>query len=153
MRALEKEAQFAAAVEQHRDALYRDCCGYVREDANRQDIYQEVLSHIWRSLETFRGQSSLSTRLYRVAVNTCLSWLRREKRRHDMLERARKEEPTHGRLGGATGESKCAMVTRASSRSAAPGSSCVCAIVGLSDVRRARRCCSFLVLRFWKRGA
>ena len=91
MRAQEKEAQFAAAVEQHRDALYRVCCAYVRDEADRQDIYQEVLIHVWKSLDTFRGQSRIGTWMYRVAVNTCLGWLRREKRRSHMLERAREE--------------------------------------------------------------
>ena len=92
MSALEKEAQFAAAIEQHRDALYRICCAYVREEADRQDIYQEVLIQIWKSLDTFRGQSNLGTWLYRVAVNTCLRWLRREKRRSRMLQRACDEQ-------------------------------------------------------------
>ena len=92
MRALEKEAQFAAAIEQHRDALYRVCCAYVRDEADRQDIFQEVLIHAWKSLDAFRGQSHLGTWLYRVAVNTCLGWLRREKRRSQMLERASEEQ-------------------------------------------------------------
>ena len=92
MRARVKETQFAAAIEQHRDALYRVCCAYVRDEADRQDIYQEVLIHIWRSLDMFRGQSNLGTWLYRVAVNTCLGWLRREKRRSQMLERATAEQ-------------------------------------------------------------
>jgi len=91
MRAAEKEAQFAAAVEQHRDALYRVCCAYARDEADRQDIYQEVLIHAWKSLETFRGQSNLSTWMYRIAVNTCLGWLRKENRRSRILERAREE--------------------------------------------------------------
>jgi len=63
----------------------------VGDEADRQDIFQEVLLHIWKSLDTFRGQSNLGTWLYRVAVNTCLGWLRREKRRTQMLERAREE--------------------------------------------------------------
>jgi RNA polymerase sigma-70 factor, ECF subfamily len=91
MRAHEKEAQFAAAIEQHRDALYRICCAYVRDEADRQDIYQELLIHIWKSLDAFRGQANLGTWLYRVGVNTCLGWLRREKRRSQMLERAGEE--------------------------------------------------------------
>jgi RNA polymerase sigma factor (sigma-70 family) len=92
MSALDKEAQFASAVEQHRDALYRVCCAYVRDEADRQDIYQEVLIHIWKSLDTFRGQSTLGTWLYRIAVNTCLGWLRHEKRRFHLLEKAREEQ-------------------------------------------------------------
>jgi RNA polymerase sigma-70 factor, ECF subfamily len=107
MRAPEKEEKFAAAVERHRDALYRVCCAYVRDEADRQDIYQEVLIHIWKSLDTFRGQSKLGTWLYRVAVNTCLGWLRREQRRSRMLERAWAERPAeatrveHRSAGGA----------------------------------------------------
>ena len=93
MRALEKDAQFTAAVAQHRDALYRVCCAYVRDEADRQDIYQEVLIHLWKSLDGFRGESSLGTWMYRVAVNTCLGWLRREQRRSHMLEQAREEQP------------------------------------------------------------
>ena len=93
MRALEKEAQFASALERHRDALYRVCCAYVRDESDRQDIYQEVLIRIWRSLDGFRGQSNLGTWMYRVAVNTCLGWLRHEKRRSRLLERAREEQP------------------------------------------------------------
>ena len=92
MRALDKETRFAAAVEQHRDALYRVCCAYVRDQADRQDLYQETLIHIWKSLDTFRAQSNLGTWMYRVAVNTCLGWLRREHRRSRMLERARQEQ-------------------------------------------------------------
>ena len=92
MRALDKETRFAAAVEQHRDALYRVCCAYVRDEADRQDIYQEVLIHVWKSLDMFRGQSNLGTWIYRVTVNTCLGWLRREKRRSQMLDRAREEQ-------------------------------------------------------------
>jgi len=101
MSAREKEAKFAAAIEQHRDALYRICCAYVRAEADRQDIYQEVLIHIWRSLGAFRGQSNLGTWLYRVAVNTCLGWLRRETRRSQMLQRAGEEQQV---LGASFGE-------------------------------------------------
>jgi RNA polymerase sigma factor (sigma-70 family) len=92
MRALDKAAQFASAVERHRDALYRVCCAYVRDESDRQDIYQEVLIHIWKGLDTFRGQSDLGTWMYRIAVNTCLGWLRHEKRRYHMMDQAREEQ-------------------------------------------------------------
>jgi len=91
MRAPDQETRFTAVVEQHRDALYRVCCAYVLDEADRQDIYQEALVHVWKSLDTFRGDSNLGTWIYRITVNTCLGWLRREKRRRQMLERAREE--------------------------------------------------------------
>ena len=80
-------------MERHRDALYRVCCAYVRDESDRQDIYQEVLIHLWKSLDGFRGESNLGTWMYRVAVNTCLGWLRHEKRRSRLLERACEEQP------------------------------------------------------------
>jgi len=52
-----------------------------------------VLIHLWKSLDGFRGESNLGTWMYRVAVNTCLGWLRHEKRRSRLLERAREEQP------------------------------------------------------------
>jgi RNA polymerase sigma factor (sigma-70 family) len=101
MTAQEKEARFASAVEQHRDALYRVCCAYVREESNRQDIYQEVLISLWNSLDGFRGESSFGTWVYRIAVNTCLGWLRREKRRYHMLERVCEAQATDTPVLGA----------------------------------------------------
>jgi RNA polymerase sigma-70 factor (ECF subfamily) len=106
MAVMDKETQFTAAVEQHRDALYRVCCAYAREDTDRQDIYQELLVNIWKSLDGFRGQSKLGTWLYRVAVNTCLGWLRREKRRFQMLERAAQDL---NRAAAAPGPAACSI--------------------------------------------
>jgi len=103
MRALDKEAQFASALERHRDALYRVCCAYVRDESDRQDIYQEVLIHLWKSLDGFRGESNLGTWMYRVAVNTCLGWLRHEERRSRLPERAREEQPAAVSVMGAGG--------------------------------------------------
>jgi RNA polymerase sigma-70 factor (ECF subfamily) len=113
MNAPGQEAQFASAVAQHRDALYRVCCAYVRDEADRQDIFQEVLIRLWNSLDGFRGDSSLATWLYRVAVNTCLSWLRREKRRNRMLERVREAAASDPAAAGTgTGASPDEAVAR-----------------------------------------
>jgi len=49
------------------------------EDA--QDASQEVWINVWANMKSFRGDSAFSTWLYRVAVNTCLSFRRKESRR------------------------------------------------------------------------
>jgi RNA polymerase sigma-70 factor (ECF subfamily) len=51
-----------------------------------QDLIQEILLQIWRSLPQFQGRASASTWVYRVALNTALGWHRKEGRR-----RARQE--------------------------------------------------------------
>ncbi len=46
-----------------------------------QDLIQEILLQVWRSLPQFEGRASASTWIYRVALNTALSWHRKEKPR------------------------------------------------------------------------
>lgn len=53
-------------------------CGH-REDA--QDCLQEAMLRIYRSISSFKGQSSFATWVYRITMNTCLDELRRSKRR------------------------------------------------------------------------
>ncbi len=49
-----------------------------------QDASQEVWIRVWRNIGGFRGESSFSTWLHRIAVNTCLSMRQRESRREGM---------------------------------------------------------------------
>lgn len=54
-----------------------------------EDLFQEILMQIWRSLPRFRSDSSIDTWAYRIAVNTSLSWRRG-------LGRRRRGVPTAG---------------------------------------------------------
>jgi RNA polymerase sigma-70 factor (ECF subfamily) len=56
---------------------------YARQDA--EDLFQEILLQVWRSLATFRDQSAMSTWSYRVALNTALNWQRTEQTRRRRL--------------------------------------------------------------------
>ena len=82
----EKERRFRELVDSQKDRVFRLCCCYVRGDEARKDVYQEVLIQLWRGLDTFQGKSSLATWVYRVAVNTCLAYLRGERRRTRLLD-------------------------------------------------------------------
>lgn len=84
---MDKDTQFKAVIETHRDRIYRIACCYVRDENDRQDICQEVAIRIWRSLSGFQGRSGLSTWVYRITVNTCLDHLRSTGRRNSLLER------------------------------------------------------------------
>lgn len=81
---MDKESQFKAVLQVNSDRIYRICCGYVRDENARQDVFQTVLTHIWESLETFRGGSQISTWIFRVTVNTCLGHLRSQCREQKM---------------------------------------------------------------------
>lgn len=53
---------------------------YAFTHEDRQDLFQDVVVQLWRSMEAFRGESSLSTWAYRVALSTAIDWTRKESR-------------------------------------------------------------------------
>lgn len=71
---MSKEEKFNAIVSENSERI-RNICRYYNSNAEDQkDMYQEVLVNIWKSLDSFRGDSALSTWVYRVAVNTSLTF-------------------------------------------------------------------------------
>lgn len=85
---MDKGSRFTLAVESNKDRIYRLCCCYVSKEDERKDVYQEVLIHIWRSLDKFEGRSDIGTWIYRITVNTCLGYLRGEERRKKVFDDA-----------------------------------------------------------------
>ena len=52
---------------------------YAYTEADRQDLFQEIVIHLWKSYPQFKGLSELRTWLYRVAINTAVTGLRKKK--------------------------------------------------------------------------
>lgn len=90
---------FREVIDIHQGAIYRLSCSYVRDDADRQDVLQEILIHIWHGMDGYNESAKLSTWVYRITINTCLTWLRKEKRRNRMLKKAALEQQTFSTLG------------------------------------------------------
>ncbi len=74
----EREQQFAAILADHRQRFGKIAQAY--GGAAAEDLVQEILLQVWRSLPTFSGRSQLSTWCYRVAINTALTWRRKHAR-------------------------------------------------------------------------
>jgi len=74
------QAAFEELVREHQTRIYNICLRTMGNPEDALDMAQETLLKAWRALPTFQGTSSLSTWLYRVAVNTCLDELRRRKK-------------------------------------------------------------------------
>lgn len=79
---MDRETQFRAVLEANQDRIYRICCCYIRDEDERQDVFQDVLLQIWKSWNTFANRSAISTWIFRVAVNVCLGHLRLARRRN-----------------------------------------------------------------------
>jgi RNA polymerase sigma-70 factor (ECF subfamily) len=91
---------FDAIVERHRRAVYQVCYRFVNNHEDASDLAQDVVVRAWRGLKSFKGQSALSTWLYRIAVNVCLNRLASktpptEPINGDRFEDERVEGPTH----------------------------------------------------------
>jgi len=64
---------FDVIVERHQRAVYQVCFRFVRRQEDAADLAQEVFLRAYRGLRRFRGDATLTTWLYRIAVNVCLN--------------------------------------------------------------------------------
>ncbi|SHJ11768.1 RNA polymerase sigma factor [Flavobacterium terrae] len=74
------ESQFKQIYADYSLKVHRLCLGYTGDSMQADDLMQEVFIKIWENLPKFRGESQVSTWLYRIAVNTCLLHLRDSKK-------------------------------------------------------------------------
>lgn len=66
------EVNFNQILEINKHKIYRICKIYAVAPIEPQDLFQEVVFQIWKSLENFKGKSSIDTWVYKVAINVCL---------------------------------------------------------------------------------
>jgi RNA polymerase sigma factor (sigma-70 family) len=80
-----KKEQFNEIYNKHYNKVFRLCKGYFCGDiALASDAVQEVFIKVWEHLDTFRNESSISTWIYRITVNTCLLYLRKSSARKEV---------------------------------------------------------------------
>jgi len=71
------EKEFTALINQHKGIIYKVIRLYINHEEDEQDLFQEILFQAWRSYPNFKGNSKFSTWLYRVGLNTVLTFKRR----------------------------------------------------------------------------
>jgi RNA polymerase sigma-70 factor (ECF subfamily) len=77
------ETNFLKLVNQHKGILYKASRIYADSLEDREDLQQEILIQLWKSYQNFKGNSDFSTWMYRVAINTAITYLKKEKKRTD----------------------------------------------------------------------
>lgn len=77
------KTQFAGIISQNQGILHKVSCLYCNGAEERKDLFQEILYQLWRSYPSFRNESKISTWIYRVALNTAITYLRKQKARPD----------------------------------------------------------------------
>src|SRR3712207_1649915 len=76
----QNEKEFARLIREHKGTIYMVCYMFSKDEDEVADLYQEVLVNLWKGLAAFKGESSVKTWVYRVALNTCISQERKKKR-------------------------------------------------------------------------
>lgn len=73
------QADFLAQLEAHKGMIHKVCQVYCWNPGDREDLFQEIIIQLWKAWPGFRGESKFSTWLYRIALNTAISGLRKQK--------------------------------------------------------------------------
>lgn len=83
------EAAFQHLVNTYKDRLYNTALGIVQNAEDAEDVAQEVFIQVYRSIHHFKGESKLSTWLYRIATTRSLDLLRsrKSKKRFGFMQR------------------------------------------------------------------
>ena len=74
------QEEFTSQVEANEGIIQKICRLYGHTQPDREDLFQEIIVQLWKSVPKFQGQSKFSTWMYRVALNTAISDFRRKKR-------------------------------------------------------------------------
>ena len=61
--------------------IYKVCYIYANDQDDLNDLFQETVLNLWKSFPRYRGDSTLNTWVYRIAMNTCITFLRRSSSR------------------------------------------------------------------------
>lgn len=75
---------FEIVVSRYHSSIIRVCRGYTGSDEDARDLAQEVFVELYRSIGNFKGESSLSSWLYRIAINKSLNFIRDNRKRDNI---------------------------------------------------------------------
>jgi RNA polymerase sigma-70 factor, ECF subfamily len=73
------EKEFLELIKKHQGILHKVCNIYFLRNPYKDDYYQEMLIRAWKAYPNFKNQSAFSTWLYRVALNSAIDLIRKQK--------------------------------------------------------------------------
>ena len=82
-----REQTFLHWQDEHRGILLKVARSFAMSRGDQEDLLQEILIQLWRSMKGFDGLAKPSTWIYRVALNTAMGWQRGERRRRRRMEK------------------------------------------------------------------
>lgn len=82
---MSKEIEFTRIIKDNEGVIFKITTIYTNDSEDQKDLYQEIVYQLWKSYNSFKGNSKISTWMYRVALNTAITRLKKEKRRGNQI--------------------------------------------------------------------
>ena len=86
------EQEFLSVIREYERVIYKVCYLYTTPNATLNDLYQDVVLNLWRAYPKFRRECKISTWIYRIAQNTCISFIRKEKNEPEFVTLSREAD-------------------------------------------------------------
>lgn len=89
------QSEFIKCITPHEGILIKVSKIYMDNRTDQEDLKQEILCQLWKSYPNFKGKSQFSTWMYRVAINTAITFFKQRKRRQifDVFSETRHDKP------------------------------------------------------------
>ncbi len=79
----EQKRLFNQWLKSYRGLLFKVVRAYAFTPEDQEDLFQEIVTQVWRSVPNFRGDATVTTWIYRVALNAAIAWTRKEWKHRD----------------------------------------------------------------------
>jgi RNA polymerase sigma-70 factor (ECF subfamily) len=79
----EQQQIFNNWLDHHKALLFKIVRSYAFTVTDQDDLFQEIAIQVWHSIPAFRDESSVTTWLYRVSLNTAIKWTRKERKHNE----------------------------------------------------------------------
>jgi len=78
---MQDKTTFVAIIKEHEGIIYKITRVYTDTIEDQKDLYQEIVYQLWKSFDSFKGNSKISTWIYRIALNTSIAHLNKRKKK------------------------------------------------------------------------
>lgn len=80
------EREFLKVINENQAYIHKVCYMYCNTKEERKDLFQEITLQLWKAFGSFEGKSKISTWIYRIALNTAISFLRKDSKQPKLAE-------------------------------------------------------------------
>jgi len=82
---MDSKKEFIGIVQANEGLIYKVAKVYANSKEDEQDLYQDIVYQLWKSFGSFRNEAKITTWMYRIALNTAIAHLNKEKKKGNQV--------------------------------------------------------------------